>query len=521
MWCLRSRWWKAPLIAACALVLWVGGAGGAGATISGKVATPLPAVQGPLPATASSYPWGAAAHGLTPIDLAAHHYVEQEYLVRGEANVYSEASGGNLGVNASGPYETRIIVRRPASPAAFSGTVVLELINPTSNYDVDIMWAADHDYFMSRGDIYVGISIKPVVLATMRTFDPARYSGLSMANPDPGNTCPQGSSSDETGLAWDMISQVGALLRSTSTSSPLYHFRVQHLYLTGYSQSGGYMVTYINDLAPHFTLAGGSPIFDGYLVGAGYGFTELAPINQCAPPAAPGTPAYPEPPGVPQFVLHPPGSAKVIDVQTLSDAYAFFGWAGEQPDGDTPGDYYRLYQVAGSSHIWTYQVDFTPGPDELVRGGFPANDWHDNCLYPDNPFPLQYQLDAAFDNLDRWVRTGTPAPHAPHIDAVGDGTPAATILTDQDGNALGGVRSPAVDVPTATYYGTTPGGGTCLLLWGHYTPLTSDRLHQLYPTHAAYVSKVQTDAAALLKGRWLTKEDATAIVSEAKSSAIP
>jgi hypothetical protein len=512
-------WLRRVVVAVIGLASLYGGSAGlgAGATVTGTVATPLPAVRGPLPVTAASYPWNAAAHGLTPIDLSARRYVEQEFLIDGTAHVYSETSSGGLSVNASGPYETRILIRRPASAGRFSGNVVLELNNPTSNYDVDIMWAADHDYFMSRGDIYVGISVKPVVLSAMKTFDPGRYAGLSMANPDPSQSCPQGSTSDETGLAWDMVSQVGALLRSSSTSNPLARLRVQHEYLTGYSQTGGYMVTYINDFAQHFVQANGLPIFDGYLIGAGYGFTELAPINQCSTPAAPGTPAYPVVPGVPQFIVHPPGNAPVIDVQTLSDSYAFFGWAGEQPDSDQ----YRLYQVSGSSHIWTGQVDFTPGPDELARAGFPPNDWQDNCLYPNNTFPLQYQLDAAFQNLDQWVRNGISAPHAPHIAAVGDGTAAATILTDQYGNALGGVRSPYVDVPTATYYGTTPGGGTCMLLWGHYTPFTSDQLAQLYPTHASYVSAVQADTNNLVAGRWLTQEDAAAIVREAQAAVVP
>lgn len=492
------------------------------ATIQGLVAAPIPRTIGPLPVSGSSYPWNAAAHALTPIDLARHGYVEQEYLVRGRANVYSESTtGGALNVNATGPYETRILIRRPKDWRAFSGNVILELNNPTSNYDVDIMWAADHDYFMQRGDIYVGISVKPVVLDSMKVFDPKRYGGLSMANPDPANTCPQGSQTEETGLAWDMISQAGALLRSTSRVNPLYGLQIQHEYLTGYSQTGGYMVTYINDFAPHFTQPNGRQIFDGYLIGAGYGFTELAPINQCAQPAAPGTPASPWLPAVPQFVVHPPANAPIIDVQTLSDSYSFFGWAGERPDSDLPGDKYRLYQVPGSAHIWSEQVAYTPGPDELVRAGFPANDWHDNCLEPLNPFPLQYVLDASFDSLDKWVRFGTPAPHAPHMTAVGDGTPAATLVPDQYGNAEGGVRTPYVDVPTATYYGTTPGGGTCMLLWGSYKPFSKSQLQQLYPTHAAYVSLVRQDAAGLVAQRWLTREDAALIVAQAQAAAIP
>ena len=117
--------------------------------MTGTVATPLPNVRGPLATTATSYPWNAAAHGLTPIDLSTHHYVEEEYLIDGRANVYSEASSSSLSYSASGPYETRLLIRRPISASRFSGNVILELINPTSNYDVDIMWAADHDHFIA------------------------------------------------------------------------------------------------------------------------------------------------------------------------------------------------------------------------------------------------------------------------------------------------------------------------------------------------------------------------------------
>jgi hypothetical protein len=480
--------------------LWVGRATAAASTTITSVDVPtLPETIGPLPETATNYAWGAAAHGLTPINLAQSNYVEQEYLLKGTANVYSGTTGGPLTVNASGPYETRILIRRPSNPAQFSGRVIVELINPTSNYDVDIMWAADHNYFMNRHDIYVGISIKPVVLAAMQTFNPTRYAGLSMANPDPSNTCPQGSTTTETGLAWDMISQLGALLKSSSAANPLANEHVKDVYLTGYSQSGGYMITYINDIVPHFSLAGAKPIYDGYLIGAGYGFTELAPINQCAAPAVPGTPGSPELPGVEQFVLHPPPNVPVIDVQTLSDSYSFFGWAGEEADSNTPTDKYMLYQVPGASHIWTYQVAYTPGPAELVAAGHPANDWQDNCLDTNlNPFPLRYFMDGAFDNLDRWVTAGTPPPYASHIEAVGDGTPAATIVNDQYGNALGGLRNPYVDVPIGTYYGTTPGTGTCTLLWGHWTPFSQARLQQLYPTHADYVRLVKNDVSSLL-----------------------
>jgi hypothetical protein len=45
-------------------------------------------VTGPLPVSATSYPFGAADHELVPENLRAHGYVEDEYLVSGRTNVY-------------------------------------------------------------------------------------------------------------------------------------------------------------------------------------------------------------------------------------------------------------------------------------------------------------------------------------------------------------------------------------------------------------------------------------------------
>src|ERR1700751_4232880 len=118
---LRRHVVAVATVVVCATGCVIAGSGAAvasGRTISGIGVPPLPQTIGPLPETSTNYAWGAAAHGLTPINLAASHYVEQEYLVKGTANVYSDSgtSGGPLTVNASGPYETRILIRRPADP---------------------------------------------------------------------------------------------------------------------------------------------------------------------------------------------------------------------------------------------------------------------------------------------------------------------------------------------------------------------------------------------------------------------
>jgi Alpha/beta hydrolase domain len=260
--------------------------------------TPIPRVTGPLPVSEASYPFGAADHQLVPQDLSRRGYVEEEYLVSGEANVYEWPAPGPAVVRTPDvPYTTRVLVRRPARRTRFSGNVVVEMLNPSNLFDLNIGWALSHEQFMRNGDVWVGITAKPIAVAALKAFDPLRYGSLSFANPlpldDPRNCTniqtvvdPPAlrSRSTEDGLVWDIYSHVGAWLRSGAGSNPLAYgrrgSRVEHAYGFGYSQTGGYLVNYINAIHPLV----GKPIYDGYLVGvAGGAFVGAVPINQCSP----------------------------------------------------------------------------------------------------------------------------------------------------------------------------------------------------------------------------------------------
>src|SRR6266567_1801993 len=149
-------------------------------------ATPLPEVIGPIPVTADSYPFGAADHTLVPQDLAKVGYVEDEYFVKGKANVYDWPAPGPAVVRtASAPYTTRILVRRPAKAAHFSGNVVVEMLNPSNLFDLNIGWALTHRQFIRNGDAWVGITAKPISVVALKNFNPQRYASLSFANPLP------------------------------------------------------------------------------------------------------------------------------------------------------------------------------------------------------------------------------------------------------------------------------------------------------------------------------------------------
>ena len=235
---------------------------------------------------------------------AEHGYVEEEYLVSGAANVYTWSGNEAVVRTAGAPYTTRMLVRRPIKPAKLSGTAVVEPLNPSNQFDLNIGWALAGDQIMRNGDVWVGFTSKPVAAQALRNFDDERYADLSWANPlpldDPANCTnvitlvdrPEfRSRATEDGLVWDVLSQVGAWVRSDAASNPLVRKRgprlapaIDRVYAFGYSQTGSMLITYLNAIQPRVVAEAGAPVFDGFFVGvAGGAFIGAAPLNQCTP----------------------------------------------------------------------------------------------------------------------------------------------------------------------------------------------------------------------------------------------
>ena len=147
---------------------------------------PLPRVTGPLPERPDSYPFGGAAHTRVPTNLTAIGYVEEEFLVSGTANVYDWPKPGPAVVRTpDAPYTTRVLIRRPANRARFSGIAIVEMLNPSNLFDLNIGWAISQKQIARAGDAWVGITAKPVSVRSLKAFDQARYAPLSWANPLP------------------------------------------------------------------------------------------------------------------------------------------------------------------------------------------------------------------------------------------------------------------------------------------------------------------------------------------------
>lgn len=102
----------------------------------------IPKVVGPLASSMKSHPFGAAMFQGVPENLQKKGYVEEEYIISGTANVYDWPAPGPAVVRtADAPYTTRILVRKPVKGAKFSGNVVVEPMNPSNLFDLNIGWA--------------------------------------------------------------------------------------------------------------------------------------------------------------------------------------------------------------------------------------------------------------------------------------------------------------------------------------------------------------------------------------------
>jgi hypothetical protein len=470
----------------------------------------LPQVTGPVTVSAQSHPFGAAGHTLQPQNMTELGYIEEEFFISGQANVYDWPERGKLEVRtADVPYTTRLLIRRPADAARFSGNIVVEMLNPSNLFDLNIGWAMSHAQMLRNGDAWVGITAKPIAVKTLKQFDPVRYAALSWANPlaatDPQNCEVSGDTTqaNENGLIWDIHTQVGAWLRSDDSANPFRYDTAgsiaEMLYAWGYSQTGSFLYTYINAIHPEIIEARGESMFDGYLVAVSSGPSA---INQCAPRIARDD------------ARRPIVNAGVPVIHIMSQSDYLFGIGSRQADSDLPNNQFRRYEIAGAGHASPDELYWGPKPADLVQAGRAVPPLACN-EGPRSRFPNKLAFNAALVWLDQWARHDIAPPRADLIQVV-DGQP----VLDEHGNVIGGLRSPYVDVPISTWNGNSTGESFCRIA-GHEIPFNRETLKQLYPTHSAYVSAVSANVNELVSNGFLLAEDGAEVIQEAQQADVP
>src|SRR5436190_3220041 len=194
-----------------------------------------PLVSGPIPATA---PLGDPSHNYpffaTNWIPADSGYVEEEFFMEGTASRFTTPSLATGSVIDSGhPYKVRMIVRRPTSAAKFSGRVVVEWLNVTNNFELDVQWNRAYDYFIRQGWAYVGVGVQRAGIVTagtgLRAWNPSRYGTIDVT---------QGGTLNDDSLKYDIFSQAGQAVLHPAGVDPLGGLPGRQLLIaTGDSQS--------------------------------------------------------------------------------------------------------------------------------------------------------------------------------------------------------------------------------------------------------------------------------------------
>jgi hypothetical protein len=447
---------------------------------------PSPTIEGPIMGP------GAPFVQTTSFDLGEVGYVQEEYFLSGTARAFTNT--GPLGVDGkwsvvpatSAPYKTRIVVHRPTNRRAFNGTVVVEWLNVSGGVEAGPDWTLAHTELIRKGYAWVGVSAQivgveggpalvGVVSLPLKSANPARYGTLH----HPGDS-----------FSYDIFSQVGEAIREPSGPDPLADLPVKRVIAAGESQSAFRLVTYIDAIHPS------AHVFDGYFVHSRGSFG--AALSEAPQPTipVPGTAAIRDDIDVP-----------VLTLETESDLTFLNYFSARQDDGKN----FRLWEVAGTAHADSYitvtgPTDLGRSPDVvgLVAPMSPLPGVID-CGVPINSGPHHFVVKAAIAALDTWVRRGKAPRPAPRLDVMAG--PAPTIARDANGVALGGIRTPQVDVPIAAFSGTQPGSILCML-FGETKAFDAATLASLYPSHRAFVSAYKKAVSRAVRAGWILPPDA-------------
>ena len=64
-----------------------------------------------------------------------------------------------------------MLVKRPIDPRKFSGTVIIEALNPSANFDIAAIRDRYLNYFVRDGDVVVGWTSKSVTVNMLKIWN--------------------------------------------------------------------------------------------------------------------------------------------------------------------------------------------------------------------------------------------------------------------------------------------------------------------------------------------------------------
>jgi len=438
-------------------------------------------ISGPIEATTPGDPSRNFVYNASAIELTANGYLEQEFFIEGTANRYTTPELATGDVEDGGhPYRTRFFVRRPRSASDFNGTVIIEWLNVTGGTDKDIDWWQSGHHLVANGYAFIGVSAQAVGIVSLREWSPGRYGTLDVTH---------NGMVENDALSYDIFSAVAKGVRRVGDSAPagevdiLGGLRAERVIATGHSQSASRLTAYLNHAHPR------NPVFDGVMIHGGGGR------------------------------VRDDQDVRIFKVMAETDMPRRS--ADRQPDSD----YFRQWEVAGSSHVdIIFELEFARM--RALAEGQPlesATARDQKCqLPPYSRVPFRDVMNAAFEHLVAWIDQGTLPPTAPSLQ-VARWLPELEFARDQYGNVLGGIRLAEHAVPTARNTGLNGAGSEgsrFCFLYGSHEPFDAETVRMLYPDHDTYVRAVREIAEQNVADGYILPEAAMLTVREAEQSGI-
>ena len=392
----------------------------------------------------------ASAWNAPTVDVGAHGYVVEEFLLEGEATAYQligdrsrDGRWQTKPLAETAPFRSRILVVRPADGADFNGTVVVHWQNVTAGFDLGSVTGGE----ILNGYAWVGVSAQKVGVDGMgetpnglRQSNPRRYGTLE----HPGD-----------GYSFDIFTQAGEALGPARQGAidPMGGLPVERLIAAGASQSAHRLRTYINGVHQH------EGVFDGYIPYIDFG--GVTPFDSA--PRSPGSGLRE------QASIRDDLDVPVIVVNSETETSFYFGVR----EDDT--DKFRFWEVAGTSHVAAAEGQPSPG------------------LSQPNWLSFGPVYDAAIHHLHGWITTGSAPPVLARIEVDAAAGMMPPVRRDDHGNAIGGIRLPEIEVPTAAHSGTgaMDGDNQFAFLYGKAVDLPMAQLRSMYPSRDDYLDRYE------------------------------
>jgi Alpha/beta hydrolase domain len=469
----------------------------------------LPRIVGPVPVTATSRPFASVLRtGEYNVRIMKEYdYVEEEYFLFGHANLYgpgAEAAPGSKGsdiermrplagvVKANVPYATRLLTVRPRDNAKFSGRVLAYTFhNLITNMQVEENFLRNGDAVMgvegNSGSRYGADERARGAMTQLHEYNLERYHDLFLSYADPlvwpdlrpgklGSAIVGYSVGDDTEAASvfmqemvrayaqapDIMTQLAHALK---LGNPALPFGDKVSVVVNYAASGGttFLARYIDYHHQAAMLPDGRPAFDGYYIAVG-----ILPQSR-------------------------PDKSKLVYVMSESDTMTNLRLRGEDPP-DTDDPAFRVYQVPGCGHFLSAPL---PG-----AAAIPVDRAMPEGVRPFDKInkPILWGI---WNSLFEWIERGKPMPSAPRL-KIDEAAPDH-LARDAHGNALGGLRTPWLDVPDGVYIASVSRQNP---LGAGYRPFGEAKMIELYGSRKAYVDRVNARIDEMVRDGWVLPQDA-------------